>query len=439
MNNMFLKSIKKHFFKYFTSSIICGGIGVIANKYYSYAFSPEEYGVMALYLSFATYLQGLMAFSVDSSWQRAYFIYKDKRKNEFFSTIFIFILIAILLWLFFLVLFSDFLNNVLANNIWLYYMAISVAILTIVVKVFNILAYNEMLSGLFMKQNIFQSIVNNITSFSLVELFNFSIIARFIGQIIGYTANIFLLYKFFLQHNLIASVKLIYFRFDILKFVSKFSLPYFFIAVFGGVSTYIDKVFLLNFSGAQTLGIYSAGIIIGQIISTVIESLNNAIFPVVMTSLKEEYEQNIKKLKKIDTIWIIVLLIIGIILYLCRDILIIIFSNNSYSDASKILPLIILAYICGGCYKNCLNVLLYHNKVYYLPFATVISSIVGIIINYLLIPKYGAIGAAFAFFMVAYVYGLLVHIISCDFYFNYKKIIYLYTIVFIIGILFLYS
>ena len=86
--------------------------------------------------------------------------------------------------------------------------------------------------------------------------------------------------------------------------------------------------------------------------------------------------------------------------------------NKEYYLAAAIVPLIAIAYVFNGFYYMSVNGIFYSKKTYILPFSTGISAIVSLVLNYLLIPRYGMYGAALAtigayasLFFTTYIYS----------------------------------
>ena len=79
-----------------------------------------------------------------------------------------------------------------------------------------------------------------------------------------------------------------------------------------------------------------------------------------------------------------------------------------YHESARYVPPILLGYLMVGLYFFVSSPIFFHKKTHLLPFITGIAAILNIILNYLLIPKYGAIAAAWVTF-ICYLFMLVVY------------------------------
>ena len=371
------------------------------NKYYTYSFSLEEYGMLSLYLTFIKYLQSYITFSMDSSWGRLYFDFKENRK-AFFSTVINFSVGAILFWMVVLFVVQDYIIGMLGGNTLIYWMAVGVVIMTAGLKIWNILATLEDDASLVREQTIIQTIINNIVAVVLIQ-FNFGIVSRMIGSVIGGIVNSYyylkkLTFRGFLEYGL-------YYDKNILKRLSPFYLATFFNTTIIGALSYCDRILLNSYHGAAQVGLYSVGVMIGQGLALISESCSLALYPSIISNLDYNYNEGIKQLKKVDNVFWLFYGLIFIIVFCFKDILVLIFANNAYLSVSEVVPLIVLGYIIGALYKNVLGVLSFHKIVWTVSVLGIISYIISALINYILIPEYAEKGAALAFIFGNLIYS----------------------------------
>ena len=401
---------------------------MLMNKYYTYVFTVEEYGILSLYLTFIAYLQTIITFSMDSSWSRLYFDYKD-RKKDFFSTVIIFSLMAIFFWFIVLAFSQEFIQNIIGGTTTIYWCSVVAVSILAFVKICNSLAMLENEASLVRSQTIIQSIVNNTTSVLFVWL-NFGIVSRIIGNICGGVCNLYyyvtrLRKKGYLVYGLM---------FDkvIFKKLQPFFLSTFFNTTVIATLSYVDRVLLNSYHGAAQVGIYSLGVLIGQGISLISEACSMALFPTIINSLSDNYHEGIIQLKRMDNIFLLLYGLIFIIIFFSRDILVLIFSNEHYLKASAIVPLISLGYISGALYKNVSGVLSYHKIVWKVAFAGIFAYAIGALLNYFIIPIYAERGAALVFLLSVVIYSFCQHFFARKYYFGFNYIIFRHL--FIVGV-----
>lgn len=435
--NPFIKLVLNHTPKYLSASAFSAIVGMLMTKYYTQVFEPAEFGVLSLYILLFQYMQNLIAFTIDSSAQRVYFDYDDKEKKQFLGTVLIFMMISALFWVFVSLLFKDIFIFWFGGNNLIFIVTIISTVLWAFVNFFNRISYNLYLSKLVFSQTTLQTILNHGMSFILISFCYMGVLGRQLGQGIAFAINL-LFYRRSLKElgYLVAEYTL---RFDILKRIFYFSFPALCTTVLLATFSYLDRVFLKYYHGNSEVGIYSLGVIVGQGMSLVVEAVSLAVFPSLMKQLKINYEDGIKKIKKFDLIFCSILIIISIILFFLRDIIVLILSNPKYLQAGLVMPFIIFSYVMNGFYKNVSSVLSFHNVVWIFPILSTVSFGLSAIANYLLIPRFHEIGAAYSNFIGMFFYSFTIHIAGSKYYFKKKNILLVYFIAFVIVTYLFYS
>ncbi len=434
-DNYYFISLKTSFGKYFSATVFSAVLGMMMNKYYTYVFSVEEYGIMSLYLTFILYLQSVITFSMDSSWGRLYFEYKDEKK-AFFSTVINFSILAIIFWLVVLLCFQENIQTILGGSTAIYWCAILTVIILAFVKICNLLSTLENEAALVRSQTVLQSVLNNLIAVFFIWL-NFGIISRIIGNVWGSLCNL----VFYINHLRKKDYLQYGFSFDRVIFskLQPFFISFFFNTTVIATLSYMDRVLLNTYHGAAQVGIYSVGVLIGQGISMVSESCSMALFPAIINSLNDNYTEAIIQLKKTDNIFWGIYMLVFIAVFWAKDFLVLIFSNESYLAASGIIPLVVLGYISGALYKNVIGVLSYHKIVWKVSLVGIMAYALGAGINFLLIPDYAEKGAALALLLSVLTYSLLLHYLARKYYFRGTYIIVRHVIIGMLGVVLFYN
>lgn len=428
-NNPFIMSILKHSPKYLSGSVINAVVSMLMMKYYTAAFSPAEFGVLSLYVVLFQFLQNLIAFSFDGSSQRVYFDAKGDDRREFFGTMLFFMVSSSIFWCIVAFAFQTPLIKVFGGDQWIYWSTFFLSIVYVFFNFLNRIAYNEHLSTLVFRQGLVQTFLNHFLSFIMIQFGKMGILSRQIAQLAAYGINS-LFYGFGLKKSGLLEIK---WKFSIPLFqkVLHFALPSFITTLLISSLGYLDRFFLNHFFGAKEVGIYSFGFTIGQMVSMVIEAVSLAVFPSMMKLLEKDYKSNLGKLKRFDALFCVGLVFFGILVYFFKDIIVQIFSNNNYSQSGYVIPFIVFAAIMGGFYKNVSNVLTFHKKVWFYPALSVFSFGISGLLNYILIPRFHEIGAAYSNFLGMFIYSLIIQLIGSKYYIRKWLIIIIYSVVFI--------
>lgn len=220
----------------------------------------------------------------------------------------------------------------------------------------------------------------------ITSILNAFSLASFISVIIGF----WLLYhKFYAQaeettHNTSIS--------DIFNY----AIPLFFTSLGSVIATEIDTIFLGIYSTSYEVGIYAVGKNIVNILPQISLAISMGTMPVfakINDSNRAELKALFLRIMRINAL--IIGVIVGIILLFSGFFIPLIYGAN-YSDA--VLPLQILTiFLVTRSFLIFLNQFLdYQGWAKKRLFNSLVSMILNIILNLLLIPRYGAIGAAIA-------------------------------------------
>ncbi|XDF78869.1 polysaccharide biosynthesis C-terminal domain-containing protein [Aliivibrio fischeri] len=79
-------------------------------------------------------------------------------------------------------------------------------------------------------------------------------------------------------------------------------------------------------------------------------------------------------------------------------------------------------FMMGGLYKIPTLIINFHKKIWIYPIASVLSSVLNLLLNLSLIPVYGIVGAAFASFASLFMYSGILQYYSSRYYGNKKGV-----------------
>jgi O-antigen/teichoic acid export membrane protein len=405
------KTILSHAPKYLTGSVIATGTTLLMTKYYTTVFSPAQFGILALYLVMFDYIRTFVSLNMDSGATRFYFDYRDTRRDEYLSTIFWFITSVAFVVMIVGMIFKDFISNWIAPDTQdVYLVTIFLGIGAVYVSFLTRILYNEHKSTSVLKHTIFQTFVNHFSSFAFISFLNLGILGRISGQGLGYFLNIFTLLREFSKDNLFR-LKFVFIK-SMASETFMLALPGIIAAFQNVVFVYMDRIFLKHYIGDSAVGVYTLGFMLGQGLSMVYEAISQAILPKVYSDMNENYEKARDELEHFSYRYYIGLGIITIVISLLSPLIVSIFSNENYSQASSVMPFVMAGFMMGGFYKIPSMILGYHKRVWFYPFLSAFAFGTNALLNWYLIPKYGIVGAGFASFIGLFLYSLVMQILS---------------------------
>lgn len=249
------------------------------------------------------------------------------------------------------------------------------------------------------------------------------------------------IYEGYVLSNLIMLIYLVFvnhleykFEMDIkmLKNMIKFSAGLIPSSIASTVLTLSDRYFLKSYRNLTETGIYSLGYKFGMLIEPIFISPFMQIFTTYKFSIwkdddaKEKFNNMFLKYHLIGCF-----IMLGICIY--SKSMIFLFSGSESLDAYKVVPLIVISYFLYGTSAfYCLGFQL-KNKTYFNGLVMLPAGIINLILNVILIPKFGMYGAALAT-AISYIAMNLIYIkFSLHLYhvkYRKKKIVIIYLITF---------
>jgi O-antigen/teichoic acid export membrane protein len=158
-----------------------------------------------------------------------------------------------------------------------------------------------------------------------------------------------------------------------------------------------DRYLLNYFSGPAEVGIYALAYKFGYVISVTLVAPFQLAWPTVSFSLASKKESK-KIYGAVLTYFLLISSFLALVLTFFSPDLIPIISTPEYLKAAPIVVLIAFSYIFLGLHFIIVIGLHLKDKSKYYPILVVIPGLLNLILNYLLIPRYGIIGAGITTF-----------------------------------------
>lgn len=409
MTQSILKVVFSHAPKYLTGSVITGGATLLMTKYYTSVFSTEEFGILAIYLLMFKYVSSLTSLNLDSSSSRFYFDYRETRRDEYLSTIFWLITAIAISVCFLALLLMKYISGIIYENSEdIYIVTLIMGIASVYVSFLTRILYNEHRSSSVLKHSIFQTFANHTLSFIFIYFINLGVFGRILGQCVGYILNITTLLKEFSSRDLF-NIKVVFNR-AMARETFVLAIPSMISMLLGVLFLYADRFFLKYYLGDSAVGIYSLGYMLGQSLSLIYEAVSQAILPKIFNDLNDNYNKSIRDLESFSYKYYATLIIVTILVSVSSPIIVSVFSNESYEGASGVMPFVMAGFMMGGIYKISSLVLGFHKIVWFYPFLSIASFGTNMLLNWILIPKYGMLGSAYASFSGIFIYSLVLQL-----------------------------
>lgn len=394
----------KKIINYVPSIIVPLIINFLLILFYAQRMSPEEYGLMNIYMNTIALLYALSLSSFQSSSFRFYSI-KEINDNEqkyistyVFSNI-IFTLIIVLFMLIINVIFIQF----------------NVLLISISIMVNGLYQFFLNLYRLKSKHNKY-----TITRI-LASLFSFIffVIIVYLVTVIDYKYPIIGLYgaySIIVIFELLLRYKYIKIRsisFDLIKKSLIYGIPMIGVSVMSLLISYSDQYLILFYLGERQVGFYSLGY---RVADTIISNITLSILLVMTPILMKTFDNN-EKLKSENILskiisfdlWIILPIASVIIIY-SNDIILKFFTE--YNGAQSILSLVLVASIFHSLSMFTIKSFELMKQTKKILISLIISTIVNLLYNLIFIPMYGITAAAHSSILSYIAYNILLIVLS---------------------------
>lgn len=394
---------------------------VLLPLYLNY-LTPADYGIQAIVTITMDIIGVIISLCITGVLSRFYFEYDEQKdRNEVLSTLLISFSILSLPSLLLLSTQSRNLSNYLLGSSELYHYFL------IVFSAFwfrNIYAIG--CDYLRVKERSIAYVVVSL-SFLLIQIsLNVLFIAVYRIGVTGIFLSSLITSALFATVLTIPIMARIGFRFSKQKFIemAKFSAPLIVSSLSAIAVNSSDRFFIKHFAGLDITGIYSIAYRLGSSIHTFITA---SFMQYWLPRRFAIYKQlNAKEIYSRFLIYYLMTVLFFGLLLSCtsRDILLII-SKPSFYSGYKIVPIIVLSYVVFGL-QYYLNIgILIKKKTKYIAYVDSSIGVINILLNFLLISKYGAYGAAYATLGSFILKILCLHFISQKLYpihYDYTKI-----------------
>lgn len=430
-----IKSFIQNSAIYTLGTILTKGMAILLVPIYTRYLSPSEYGVLDLFVIIASIVNLVIALEISQSLARYYQEAKsEKDKIEYVSTAFLFTLFMYFVYFLVSLIFSDEISFFIFddNSFQKIFILASCSIATS--GVFNF-TQNQLKWQIQPKNNTITSIINALVVASiaiyLLVFENLKVESIFIGQIIG---------------NILASLLAIYYAknsykiaFSCNKFKEMivFSYPLVFSSIAVFVSLYIDRIAIKSLLGFSQLGVYGIAYRFAAIVGILMIGFQNSLTPLIYKNYKNI--QTPKEISKIFDIFVLFALVILAGSIVLSEEVLVFFTTKDYYEAKILIPFLVSSIFFSNMYLFTPGLWIF-KKTKQIALISTASALINTILNFILIPKIGIVGAAIATLVSSILTFLIYAILSQKYYFipyKFKKALSMLIFVLIFSIIIL--
>lgn len=424
-----VKRLGKETLIYGTSTILARMLNFFLVPFYTYYLITSDYGIIATVFAFMALFNIIYQYGMDQAYLR---FAEDAKTKDTFSTPFLAVCTTSILLSVLIYFLSPVIAGALgigAQNAYL----IKYCVFILAFDALNIVPFAKLRfehrAWHFVLVRSASIIVNVAGNICALTLFNWGVKGVFAAGILASLTSLILL-SAVIKESFV-------FRFDktLFKQMFNFAWPFIPAGLASILVNVIDKPLLSHLTSLADVGVYQANFKIGIFMMLIVSMFDQAWRPFF---IQEAKEPNAKQTFAEIFTWSFALLgwaFLGLSLLMPLIIQTNIFGlnliNRAYWGGLKIIPFVVGGYFFYGCYINFMVAPVLTKKTTVLMKITLLGAAVSILVNILVVPRIGILGAGWAILASYFIMALSLYIFGQK---NYK-IDYEYKKIFLIALL----
>lgn len=393
--------VKQASLYYLFGSMFSKGIAFLTVPIFTRILSTTDYGIINTYTSWVAILSVVMGFALHMGIRASFLDYRNK-VDDFFSTTVTFVSIV-----------GVSISGIVLLTCWLIHVNLSLLLVALCLLQSVSSAIIEDYSMYLMMQYKYKArtaimILPNLiaTVLSIVVILFVIKSDAYMGRIAPMCAVyvIFCILILFLAYRKSG----VHLDSQYISFGLKISAPLVFHGLALSILSQSDRMMITRFAGASQTGIYSLVYNFSMIATVLTTALDGVWIPWFYERYKEKNYEKINQFAKYY-VQFITFCMVGLILV--GPEIIKLLAPKKYWEGITIVPPVVLSAYVIFLYTLYVNVEHYHKKTVRITGNTIIAAITNIVLNLLLIPKFGYVAAAYTT-LVSYGVSLLIHVIS---------------------------
>ncbi len=418
---------------YGTSTILARMLNFFLVPFYTYYLITSDYGIIATVFAFMALFNIIYQYGMDQAYLR---FAEDNKTKDTFSTPLLAVCGTSILLSIIIYFLSPVIANILGIGTQNAYL-IKYCVLILAFDALNIVPFAKLRfehrAWHFVLVRSVSIIVNVAGNICALKFFDWGVKGVFAAGILASLTSLILLFPVVKESFV--------FRFDkkLFKQMFNFSWPFIPAGLASILVNVIDKPLLSHLTSLADVGVYQANFKIGIFMMLIVSMFDQAWRPFF---IQEAKEPNAKQTFAEIFTWSFALLgwvFLGLALLMPLIIQTNIFGlnliNRAYWGGLKIIPLVVGGYFFYGCYINFMVAPVLTKKTTVLMKITLLGAAASILVNILLVPHIGILGAGWAIFTSYAVMALALFIFGQKNYkinYDYKKI-FLISLIIIAG------
>lgn len=400
LNTLKSSKLVKASFWYTIGNVFIKGVNFITIPLYTNLMTVDEYGLINNFLAMVAIMGIFVGLSLEGSINNANFEFKNKIKEYLSSVLFLSTLAFLGIFIFGNLMYL-FQNTYFSISHTIFIFLIFQAYATFLVHYLG--AYFTINVQYFRYLGLsFLHIIMNV-GFSLLLMLTIFNDDRYYGRVVGGTIGIVLLGIAIYILIMVKGKKLINKQFW--RYGLAISLPLIPHLLSQNILSQFDRTMIYNYAGAFDAGIYSYILNLGVVLSVLWGSTNSAWVPWFYNEMDQKNYEAIKKTSNMYTALFAAATLGAMVVMI--DIAKIMAPEEYQVGIPLIIP-IMLGFYFQFLYSLPVNAEFYLKKTNYIAIGTIASAVIKVVLNYLFLPRFGYVAAAFTT-VVSYFFLFVFH------------------------------
>ncbi len=376
-------------------------------------FTVDDFGIIALLDITGLVMISVMASGLPQSLMRWYWDkdHVNNQKGIFFMSLVIQLVVSLLFCLFLFPLTRQLSTVIFSNTDWssTLRLLILASALQAVNNIINTLMRLQSKSVLFTITNLFKLVIVLVLTIYFIIFRHMGVAGIYLAQVIG---NFLLIV--FVSVYAVRNCR-VYLNLPIFKSMSRYGFPIMLANFAAAALTVIDRFSLNSLALLKYVAIYALAYKISSVLKLVIvDSIKMAVTPLALQKMNSPDNKQFYSKTFLYSSYVLMLGIIIISLF-SFEVIKLISGSKEYWSSFYIVPMLSLSIFFLNLRETSSYALIINKKSRIIGINVVIASILNIVLNILLIPKWNITGAAFATILTQFFYWLL------NYYFSQKE------------------
>lgn len=383
---------------FFICSLFQKGISIFTTPVFTRILSAEEYGQFGAFSSWYEIIAAIVSFSLVGGVYTIALVKFDEEKNVLASSSQGLILISCALWATIYIIFCEFFSSIfLLTNVQMIAMFFMICTSTS----YGLWALEQRVAYRY-KRLVLITVIVSIAKPVIGIILTMNFDAKVTFRIIGLAVVEIIFYGWIIIYQLNRGKKLFSKKYWI--YVVKYSLPLIPHSISQIVLNSSDRIMIQSLVGDAQAGFYNLAYTLASIMIIVNSSLSQTLAPWTYQKLKNNKENEINRIAVISCV---VVACMNLLLILIAPEIIMIFAPKNYLGAVYVVPPVAMSIFFMHLYDWFVRVEYYYEKTQYVLVASLTGAIINIILNFILIPKFGYLVAGYTTLLSFIVYAVM--------------------------------